>query len=215
MSWRTKNNPNQPSTYGQHYQKQSRKAPNGRRKGSGQAQQIQERSVDSMKAPHSSKVLSQSAYGEYVANSLHDGHGHKVETVRINKPAHQVDLKLTTVDVDELEATQKSPDLERRSDYFVDAIQRGQTIPPILVHKLPDGTYQIIDGHARVRAYQKLGIQKIPAVENGLSDVLAKVGRGLGKVVVAGARTVGEAQHAYAEGKSGRKRPTPEYEEEI
>lgn len=51
MSWRTKNNPNQPSTYGQHYQKQSRKAPNGRRKGSGSAQQIQERSVDSMKAP--------------------------------------------------------------------------------------------------------------------------------------------------------------------
>lgn len=57
MSWRTKNNPNQPSTYGQHYQKQPRKGSNGRRKGSGQAQQIQERSVDSMKAPPAEKDL--------------------------------------------------------------------------------------------------------------------------------------------------------------
>lgn len=62
MLWRTKNNPNQPSTYGQHYQTQPRKGSNERRKGSGSAQIIQERSVDSLKSP---PKLSQSNYGKY------------------------------------------------------------------------------------------------------------------------------------------------------
>jgi ParB-like chromosome segregation protein Spo0J len=82
-------------------------------------------------------------------------------------PCRKVLLSLKHIDLSKLVPSEKKPiDLERRAQYFVDMHNEGRTIPPILIHKLRDGSYQILDGHARVHAYRKLGIAKIPAVEN-------------------------------------------------
>lgn len=76
-------------------------------------------------------------------------------------------LTLKNVPRSRLVSSEKHPvDLKRRSQYFVDMYNEGRTISPILVHKLSNGDYQILDGHARVYAYYKLGVTKIPAVEN-------------------------------------------------
>jgi hypothetical protein len=152
--------------------------------------------------PPKANIALPSNYGEYVARSLHDGTGNQADTVRVDKPAHSVDLKLTTVNVDELEPTQHSPDLDKRSMYFQDAIDRGETIPPPLVHRLPDGTIQIIDGHARVDAFRKKGIKEIPVVENGLTDVLKSAGHALSSGVKHVASGVGHAVSGFSKGAS-------------
>jgi hypothetical protein len=92
-------------------------------------------------------------------------------------PAHRVDYKLKTLDTDKIRWSEKHPvNLEPRVQYFIDMYKRGQTIPPILVHKLPNGKYEVLDGHARLEAFKRLGVKKIPAVENLIGEILGKIG---------------------------------------
>lgn len=123
-------------------------------------------------------------YAQYVASSLH-GQG---DVVTVNTPAKTTHLKLTTIKTDSVKFSQDPHNLNERSAYFEDAIKRGKTIPPILVHKLPDGKYEVVDGHARLQAYRNLGVKEIPAVENSIGEVLGKIGKGLGKAVRVGAK---------------------------
>lgn len=98
--------------------------------------------------------------------------------VQVKIPERTVELKLVQVPVKDLKVT-NTKDVEERSKYFLDQYKNGKTIPPILVHRLPDGSLEILDGNARAHAYQKLGVEKIPAVENSLSDTLKKIGGGI------------------------------------
>jgi hypothetical protein len=69
----------------------------------------------------------------------------------------------------------KHEKLHVRAEKFVKMHNDGKTdVPPITVYKLPDGRYEIHDGHARVVAFRKLGLKKIPAV-------VIKKGSGTGK----------------------------------
>jgi len=55
--------------------------------------------------------------------------------------------------------------LEERTKYFIDIIRDGQIpIAPILLQKMGDGRYFLIDGHSRLNAYKKLGHSQIQAV---------------------------------------------------
>jgi hypothetical protein len=57
---------------------------------------------------------------------------------------------------------------ESRVQHFVGMYNRGETIPPILFHRMKDGKIKILDGRARLEAFRRLGIPRIPAVENGI-----------------------------------------------
>jgi hypothetical protein len=98
-------------------------------------------------------------------------------------------------------------DLDRRAEHFVDMYKNGQTIAPILVHKLPSGEYRIIDGHARAEACKRLGVTSVPAIENlSLSGVVRGIKKAgaMGIKGVKGAYRVGKAgYHAGAEGVKG------------
>jgi hypothetical protein len=91
----------------------------------------------------------------------------KNNVVTVTRPSgHSVELKMTSVDPNELVATKPSGYLGDRIIHFVELLKRGEKIPPIVIHKREDGKYEILDGHARVAAYKRLKIRHIPAVEN-------------------------------------------------
>jgi hypothetical protein len=141
--------------------------------------------IHQIRAARIDREMQEQAYAQYVAKGFH-GQG---DIVVVSTPARTTSLKLTTVKTDDVKFREESPyNLEERSAYFQDAIKRGKTVPPILVHKLPDGTIEVIDGHARLDAYRKLGVKEVPAVENSIGDVLGKIGRGIGRGAKAVAR---------------------------
>lgn len=169
-------------------------------------------------------------YAEYVEKGLVRKNG---DVVSVSTPEKKTDLKLITVGTDRVKFHEKNPaDLEARTKYFIDQIRQGKTIPPILVHRLPSGRLEVIDGHARLNAYRRLGIKRIPAVENSISEALGKIGKGIAsavktgvrvgkqayekvgkpmakeavKVAKAGVRTVGEMKKEFKEA-SGEKEP--------
>ena len=76
--------------------------------------------------------------------------------------------------------SEDAKDLDRRAEHFVDMYKNGQTIAPILVHRLPSGEYRILDGHARAEAYRRLGVTSVPAIENlslsGVTEKIKKIG---------------------------------------
>jgi hypothetical protein len=62
--------------------------------------------------------------------------------------------------------------LDKRSQHFVDIYVHGGVIPPPMLHTLPDGRIEVIDGRARANAYRILGVKAYPANENDeLSDI--------------------------------------------
>jgi hypothetical protein len=67
---------------------------------------------------------------------------------------------------------------EQRVQHFIKMYHNGETIPPILFHRLKDGSIEIKDGRARIEAFRRLGVKKIPAVENG---VLSSIKSGITK----------------------------------
>jgi hypothetical protein len=69
------------------------------------------------------------------------------------------------------------------------------------VHKLPNRKYEVIDGHARLEAYRRMGITEIPAVENSVLEVIKRIGKGA--VKVAGAVSSGVVKGAEAVGRAG------------
>jgi hypothetical protein len=107
-------------------------------------------------------------------------------------PARTVEFKMVQMPVKDVAFSEVKPvDLDRRAAFFMDMYRNGKTIPPILVHKLPDGKYEVIDGHARLEAYRRLGVTEIPAVENSIADIFRKIGSGVKQV------GVGVAKGAY------------------
>ncbi len=81
---------------------------------------------------------------------------------------------------------------EARVQHFIKMYNEGETIPPILFHRMENGKIKILDGRARLEAFRRLGIPRIPAVENG---ILSSIKSGLTKAFqgtkgfVAGAKT--------------------------
>jgi hypothetical protein len=111
----------------------------------------------------------------------------------VSQPERVVRLSLIKARTDELVPREKHPvNLEERAQYFMDAYKRGLTIPPILVHRLPNGKLEILDGHARVEAYRRLGVTEIPAIENGILESLGKGARAIGHAVASGARVASQ-----------------------
>jgi len=112
-------------------------------------------------------------YRNYISKSLHG-------ELEVGKFAEPVELKLVKAKMSQLDSlTSSRPDFEESVQYHMDTIRNGRTICPILIHKLPNGRYQVLDGNARVEAYRRLGIQEFPAVEN---SILGKIASGIGKV---------------------------------
>jgi hypothetical protein len=89
-----------------------------------------------------------------------------------NMPIQQLDTQ-TSVILDP-----NPENFEARVQHFIDMYKRGETIPPILFHRMKNGKIKILDGRARLEAFRRLGIPRIPAVENG---VLSSVKKGLVK----------------------------------
>jgi hypothetical protein len=115
--------------------------------------------------------------------------GHIRGHLDVTQPKKVVRLELIKVKTARLVPRESHPvDLDVRANYFVDLYKHGETIPPILVHRLSNGRYVIIDGHARVRAAQILGLKELPAVENDILQSLGKGARKMGKAMVSGAR---------------------------
>jgi hypothetical protein len=140
----------------------------------------------------------------------------------VHIPARDVELTLKIVNTKQLVPSHDGSrkDFEASVQHIIDMYKNGRTIPPLLVHRLPSGKYQLLDGHARAEAFRRLGVTRVPVVENGLMEKLSnaakwvaekgvkgvkaawamtkKVGHGIGKGIekaaIAGARTAGRAE---------------------
>ena len=64
---------------------------------------------------------------------------------------------------------------------IIDAIRKGQKMPPVLVRKHKNG-YQVIDGHHRFWSMKKVGMTQIPAQIVPDSDIVVKENFADGKV---------------------------------
>jgi hypothetical protein len=89
-----------------------------------------------------------------------------------NMPVEQLDTKSTII------MEPKPKNFEARVQHFIDMYNRGETIPPILFHRRDDGKIQLLDGRARLEAFRRLGLPRIPAVENG---ILSSIKSGISK----------------------------------
>ena len=61
-------------------------------------------------------------------------------------------------------------------DALCESIRDRGLFSPIIVRIRDDGEYEIVSGHRRYRAYQKLGYESIPATVFEMSDEEAVVG---------------------------------------
>lgn len=91
--------------------------------------------------------------------------------ILVKHPERNVVLKLKLVNLDDVHAGEKRFDVEKRSQYFYNMYKSGKTVPPILVHQESDGSYRIMDGHARFHALKRLyretgTLPYAPVVEN-------------------------------------------------
>jgi len=123
-------------------------------------------------------------YRNYVENSLHG-------ELDVGKFTEPVNLKLVKVKASQLDAlTSTRFDFEESVQFHIDEIRNGRTISPILVHMLPNGRYQVLDGNARAEAYRRLGIKEFPAVENGILRSIGEGAKKLGQYATIGAYKV-------------------------
>jgi len=137
--------------------------------------------VHQLRAAKVDRNVQEQEYATYVARSLH-GHGN---VVKVTTPSRTVNLKLAVVNVKDIKPSQHLEDTEVRAKFFENEIKAGRSIPPMLVHKTDDGKYVVADGHARLIAFKRCHVEKVPVVENSLSDVLGKIGRGVKAVITA------------------------------
>ena len=133
--------------------------------------------------------------------------------VNIRVPERTIELKLVDVDTEKVIVSPREGEsqeqFDRRAQVFVDKYKHGELLPPPLLHKLPDGTYDVVDGKARARAYQLLKVKKFPANENGILDIFNNSRYGtshsLNKVegVASSIGKIGEKASAFAAKKVG------------
>lgn len=88
------------------------------------------------------------------------------------KPTSVVQKKAVTIPISRIIPREKKPEpgagyytFEERVNYFIQLIKDGVIpVAPLLVQKRPDGNYFLIDGHARLAAYKRLGYNNVQAV---------------------------------------------------
>lgn len=59
---------------------------------------------------------------------------------------------------------------DAQMDYLIDSISRYGILNPLIVRPLPEGVYEIISGHRRKYAAEKLGYRKLPVIIRNLKD---------------------------------------------
>jgi hypothetical protein len=90
-----------------------------------------------------------------------------------NMPIEQLSTKETIIQDPNPE------NFEERVNHFIKMYNRGETIPPILYHRMENGQIQVLDGRARLEAFRRLNLSRIPAVENGF---LSSIKSGLSNI---------------------------------
>lgn len=111
----------------------------------------------------------------------------KVEGIRQTYPNKEIELSLRVVSTSKLVPTQRGFS-EPAVQHIMDMYRRSETILPLLVHRLPNGKYELLDGHARLEAYRRLGIKVVPVVENSFLSRLSNVAKWTKEKAVAGTR---------------------------
>lgn len=94
-------------------------------------------------------------------------------------------LELSQVSIKELPVTHYTSKTDlARVDEFMDMIARGIPLSPPVIHKNPDGSYEVIDGKHKVEAYRRMGYRNnIPVTLNAtLYDVLHGKDKSEGKM---------------------------------
>lgn len=84
-------------------------------------------------------------------------------------------LELSKVSIKELPVTHYTSKTDiARVEEFMDMIARGIPLSPPVLHKKPDGSWEVIDGRHKVEAYRRMGYRHdIPVTLNAtLYDVL-------------------------------------------
>lgn len=114
------------------------------------------------------------------------------KSVTMGYPPHNVHYSIHHISTKRINATENpGKDFNSRVTHFEKVYKQGETIPPILVHKNDEGTYNVLDGHARLEAYRRMGIKRIPVVENLFGQIA-------GKAAAAFRGGVGAARRSYA-----------------
>lgn len=59
---------------------------------------------------------------------------------------------------------------DKEMENMVETVKTGGIIMPLVVRQRDDGNYEIISGHRRKRASQKVGLKEVPCIIRDLSD---------------------------------------------
>jgi hypothetical protein len=114
--------------------------------------------------------------------------------VVVTVPEREVQLRLIKAKTEDVIITPREGEaqeqLDRRSMHFVEMARRGEVIPLPLLHELPNGKLEVVDGRARANAYRMMGAKEFPANENG---ILSDIGKHITSGVNWAAKTAGQA----------------------
>lgn len=130
--------------------------------------------------------MSDPQYGQHFPVEPHGDKRSLSKGLVVMTPPVARKLELAKVSVKELPVTHyTSKSDEARVEEFMDMIARGIPLSPPVIHKKPDGTYEVIDGKHKVEAYRRMGYKnsKIPVTLNAtLYDVLHGKDKSEGKM---------------------------------
>jgi hypothetical protein len=145
-----------------------------------------------------SRVSATQTHEQRIIQRLQDIPRQQVKSTKrgidVEVPQRTVELRLIQAEDKDVVITPREGEtqqqLDKRSQHFVEVYRRGGLIPPPLLHQLPDGKFEVVDGKARANAYRMLKVQSYPANENG---ILSDIGKGFANAVRGGAKLAGEA----------------------
>ena len=125
--------------------------------------------------------------------------GSSKKSVSLGYPPHSVHYSIHRISTKSMNPSEKQTgNFDTRVRHFEKMYKEGETIPPILVHKADDGSYNVLDGHARLEAYKRLGVKKVPVVENLFGEFV-------GKTAAAFRGGVSKARESYSKSRERQK----------
>ena len=86
--------------------------------------------------------------------------------------------EIVPMDIKELKAYAEQPFkvlLDSSMDELCDSIAQSGVLSPIIVRPHPEGGYEILSGHRRVKACELLRIEEVPVVVKNLDDDTAAI----------------------------------------
>ncbi len=96
-----------------------------------------------------------------------------VEMIEANRQSEEKEERIIEIEIERLRPFKEHPfQVKDDKEMFLlqESIEKYGILNPLIVRPVPDGYYEIISGHRRKHAAEKLGYRKVPVIIRVLSE---------------------------------------------